>query len=202
MRLCLFLFFIVASASLFHCEQEQACTPGETQACLCSDGSSGVQVCAPGGMSWDACGCTSKDAGTTESDKEQSTEKVTEKASEAKPKSKKGEFCIKHSDCEGENARCVQATSVCTGPVTSADLQVKCTSQSDCKGLICVEGNDKGICTFLCDTDNDCAGGSGFCVRLGSRGSICAIKCRDDKDCFGGFKCITGALGQRFCYPE
>jgi hypothetical protein len=41
----------------------KACTPGETKACVCTDGKSGAQVCNPDGGGYAACVCTS-DAGT------------------------------------------------------------------------------------------------------------------------------------------
>jgi hypothetical protein len=37
------------------------CTPGASQACTCTDGSSGAQVCAGDGMSFESCICASPD---------------------------------------------------------------------------------------------------------------------------------------------
>jgi hypothetical protein len=43
------------------------CTPGRTQACYCSDGSSGSRSCLAAGDDFSACDC-SPDAGTEEPD--------------------------------------------------------------------------------------------------------------------------------------
>ena len=37
------------------CEEE--CAPGDTQACICDDGRTGVHVCRPDGDGWTECNC-------------------------------------------------------------------------------------------------------------------------------------------------
>lgn len=41
----------------------RVCTPGASVACVCTDGTTGAQACAPDGLSLHACQCTSPDAG-------------------------------------------------------------------------------------------------------------------------------------------
>jgi cysteine-rich repeat protein len=51
------------SSLLLGCQTEESgCTPGETQLCTCSSGSSGAQVCKEDGSGWGECLCESIDS--------------------------------------------------------------------------------------------------------------------------------------------
>jgi hypothetical protein len=50
------LLVLAAGCNLFG-DDDDGCTPGETQSCACSGGEQGAQTCADDGASWGACDC-------------------------------------------------------------------------------------------------------------------------------------------------
>jgi hypothetical protein len=69
------MFQILAAAltvTLFSCED--ACEPGETDLCHCSNGQIGAQVCKNSGDGWGACDCTGNTGPDGDTDTDSDTE--------------------------------------------------------------------------------------------------------------------------------
>ena len=76
----------------------------------------------------------------------------------------------------------------CESNDVSRDVGARCTDDQDCN-VRCLDDQPGGFCTVLCDSDDDCPGGT-HCIT--EDGGVCVFSCGSDGECVflnGGYTC-------------
>ncbi len=165
------------------------CTPGETRACVCSDGAEGAQICDEAGAAFAACACTPPadgavdralpdrgiDAAVTDVGPDAGGDVAVDGAVDGDPPDA-APACRADDDCPGGQA-C--AEGICVEPAV-------CAADDDCLGpRLC---ND-GLCLDPCAGDAGCPG-TRVCV---DQRCVEGDTCFDPTDCAPGRICLDGA---------
>ena len=156
---------------------KQSCVPGETNACVCSDGEQGSQVCSGHGTSYSACVCGQPQGDVLGADGESFV---------AKP-------CINANECDDLN---LCTTGLCgadgfcvfTFNTVGCDDGNECTVGDRCFDGVCESGEQELACEDgnPC-TDDECISWQG-CVSKNNES-----ECEDGDACTLGDQCLEGA---------
>lgn len=122
---------------------DQTCSPGATQSCVCPGGGEGAQVCSDSGSRWGPCDCGTTDASTDTTQEDTPGTDTTMDAG-----------CTSDADCD--NGIFCDGTEVCVEGECQSGVAVVCDDVDDCTTDRCDEG--AGECVFA-DRDED---GDGF----------------------------------------
>ncbi len=103
------------------------------------------------------------------------------------------DICTKDEECDSEeicagDGRCVPA------PFTPGGDGSECANNEDCGSGICASSDEGNICTSICTSDEECAGGF-ECISAGDQ-NVCWPPSTDDGGCSvgGGKNAPIGAL--------
>jgi hypothetical protein len=197
---------------------KEVCTPGETQACICTNGSTGAQSCAADGTQFGACTCAPAGTGGTTS-----TGGTSGTGGSAGGTGSTVAACPTARVCE---AACCGTDEVCIVEAGVTRCAQSCTTSSECTvAMPCcsllapANGGSppaKGACTSdvaacRCTTGRQCQSGS-CSPALAADGTTplgvntCSANdgtpydgCNGSQSCAGNTCCVHDTNGNSFC---